>query len=54
MIRLKKLVLGLEKNKILEPKGLASGKTDKLGKMIVDLEEDYDDESKLAPRLNPF
>lgn len=41
---LKKLVLELEKNEIPEPKGLASGKTDKSGKMIVDLEEDYNDE----------
>jgi len=41
---LKKLVLELENNEILEPKGLASGKTDKSGKMIIDLEEDYDDE----------
>lgn len=31
------------KNEIKEPKGLASGTMDKDGKMIVDLEEDYDD-----------
>ncbi|MFD1217507.1 hypothetical protein [Microbulbifer celer] len=43
---LKKLAQELEANrdKIKEPKGLASGKTDKNGKMTVDLEEDYDDE----------
>ncbi|QIL91182.1 hypothetical protein GNX18_16405 [Microbulbifer sp. SH-1] len=43
---LKKLAQELEasRDKIKEPKGLASGKTDKNGKMIVDLEEDCDDE----------
>ena len=43
---LKKLAQELEynKDKIKEPKGLASGNTDKAGKMIIDLEEDYDDE----------
>ena len=41
---MKKLVLELENNEMLEPKGLASGKTDKSGNMIIDLEEDYDDE----------
>ncbi len=43
---LKKLAQELEVNKdrCKEPKGLASGKTDKDGRMIIDLEEDYDDE----------
>jgi hypothetical protein len=43
---LKKLAQELENNKdkIEEPKGLASGETNKSGKMIVDLKEDYDDE----------
>jgi major membrane immunogen (membrane-anchored lipoprotein) len=31
-------------SEIPEPQGLASGATDKDGKMIIDLEEDYDDE----------
>ena len=41
---LKKLAQELEanKDKIKEPNGLASGATDKNGKMIIDLEEDYD------------
>ena len=43
---LKKLAEELEanKDKHREPKGLASGKTDKNGKMIIDLEEDFDDD----------
>lgn len=43
---LKKLAQELEANgdKCEEPEGLASGATDKNGKMIVDLDEDYDDE----------
>ncbi|MGM8225343.1 hypothetical protein ACSV5M_02085 [Cellvibrio sp. ARAG 10.3] len=43
---LKKLAQELEanKDKIKEPEGLASGATDKKGKMIIDLEEDYDDD----------
>ncbi len=43
---LKKLVQEMKanKDKIKEPKGLASGLSDKDGKMIIDLEEDYDDE----------
>lgn len=43
---LKKLVQEMEANKDTteEPKGLASGATDKNGKMIIDLDEDYDDE----------
>lgn len=43
---LKKLAQELEtnKNKIQEPKGLASGAIDKNGKMIIDLEEDYSNE----------
>lgn len=43
---LKKLVQELERNKdnIQEPKGLASGQTDKSGKMIIYLKEDYNDE----------
>ena len=32
------------KDKVEEPKGLASGAVDKDGKMIIDLEEDSDDE----------
>jgi len=41
---LKKLALELENNEVVEPKGLASGKMDSSDKMIIDLEEDYDDE----------
>ncbi len=43
---LKKLAQEMEANKgkIEEPKGLASGATDKDGKIIIDLDEDYDDE----------
>lgn len=43
---LKKLAQELEANKDerKEPKGLASGKSGKDGRMIIDLEEDYDDE----------
>lgn len=43
---LKKLVQEMEANKdtIEEPKGLASGAIDKDRKMIIDLDEDYDDE----------
>lgn len=43
---LKKLAQELEANrdKIKEPEGLASGKTDKDGKMIIDLDEDYEDD----------
>lgn len=39
---LKKLVQEMETNQdaIQEPKGIASGKTDKNGKMIIDLDED--------------
>lgn len=43
---LKKLAQELESNQgdYKEPKGLVSGKADKDGRMIVDLDEDYDDE----------
>lgn len=43
---LKKLAQELEanKDKIKEPEGLASGATDKNGKMIIDLDEDYEDD----------
>ena len=43
---LRKLAQELEANQdsIKEPEGFASGATDKNGKMIIDLEEDYDDE----------
>lgn len=43
---LKKLAQEMEANRdsIKEPDGLASGTSDKKGKMIIDLEEDYDDE----------
>jgi hypothetical protein len=44
---LKKLAQEMEaanKDQIKEPKGLASGATDQNGKMITDLEEDYNDE----------
>lgn len=42
---LRKLAQELEanKNKLKEPDGLASGAIDKNGKMILDLDEDYDD-----------
>lgn len=45
---LKKLAQEMEANQkaIKEPKGLASGATDKNGKMVIDLEEDYDDEQQ--------
>ncbi|WKD48518.1 hypothetical protein [Microbulbifer spongiae] len=33
-----------EKGKIKEPKGLASGKSDKDRKMIIDLDKDHDNE----------
>jgi len=43
---LKKLAQEMEanKDKIKEPEGLASGATDKNGKMIIDLDEDYEDD----------
>lgn len=43
---LKKLAQEMEANRdlIKEPDGLASGASDKKGKMIIDLEVDYDDE----------
>ena len=43
---LKKLAQELEanKDKIKEPEGLASSATDKNGKMIIDLDEDYEDD----------
>ncbi|USD19753.1 hypothetical protein MJO52_11735 [Microbulbifer variabilis] len=43
---LKKLAQQMKvgKGKIKEPEGLASGKSDKDGKMIIDLDEDHDDE----------
>lgn len=43
---LKKLAQELEanKDKIKEPEGLTSGATDKDGKMIIDLDEDYEDD----------
>ncbi|PKM45628.1 MAG: hypothetical protein CVV05_05035 [Gammaproteobacteria bacterium HGW-Gammaproteobacteria-1] len=43
---LKKLSQELEadKDKIKEPEGLASGATDENGKMIVDLDEDYEND----------
>ncbi|WHI49411.1 hypothetical protein ACJJIQ_10525 [Microbulbifer sp. ANSA003] len=43
---LKKLAqqMRAEKGKIKEPEGLASGKSDKDGKMIIDLDKDHDDE----------
>ena len=43
---LKKLAQELEANKdnTKEPEGLTSGAMDKDGKMIVDLDEDYEDE----------
>lgn len=43
---LKKLAQEMEanKDKTDEPEGLASGATDKDGKMLVDLDEDYEDE----------
>lgn len=43
---LKKLAQEMEVNRdsIKEPDGLASGASDKKGKMIIDLEVDYDDE----------
>jgi len=43
---LKKLAQEMEVNRdsIKEPDGLASGTSDKKGKMIIDLEVDYDDE----------
>lgn len=43
---LKKLAQELEvnKDKIKEPEGLASGATDKNGKMIIDLDEDCEDD----------
>lgn len=42
---LKKLAQEMEagKDKIKEPEGLASGATDKNGKMIIDLDEDCED-----------
>ncbi|MFS1525619.1 hypothetical protein ACL7TT_16150 [Microbulbifer sp. 2304DJ12-6] len=43
---LKKLTqeMKVNKDKIKEPEGLASGKRDKDGKMIIDLKEEHDDE----------
>lgn len=43
---LKKLAQGLEENKkeVKEPEGLASGAADENGKMIIDLDEDYEDD----------
>lgn len=43
---LRKLAQEMEANQdsTQEPEGFASGATDKNGKMIIDLEEDYDDE----------
>ncbi len=47
-LELKKLAQEIHENKdsIKEPKGLTSGKQGPNGKMIIDLEEDYDDEKK--------
>ena len=38
------------KGSIPEPEGLASGATDNNGKMIIDLEEDYDDDEPSSNR----
>ncbi len=45
---LKKLAQEMDRNKdsLKEPQGLASGKQDGNGKMIIDLEEDSDDDKK--------